>query len=761
MKDATHIPNSWHIGTVLPGGYRVTDRLGKGGMGVVFLVERRVSTKIQTYAVKILNPQISRSADQVRNFLREIRTWIDLPDHPHLAGCRFFRTIDETLAIFAEYVEGSSLDKWILNNKNASLEILLDLAIQMAWGLQCAHESGVIHQDIKPSNVLVSIDGIAKITDFGLARHRLTGKEHPQQTDSGHTYLVSSKGMTLPYCSMEQAMGIKLSRKTDMWSYALTVLQMFNGALTWFLGSAAEQVLAYYLEKGPAQPMPAMPEGVVQILQRCFKEEPAERWRDMSVIASMLMDEYKKCTGREFSREYPGEHLQEKATEAQPAGSRERNTVGGGQWVEPEALLKMALEQTGTEMTFCWDDVPECNQTTERGSALRDIEAFELVENIYRTHQSMKEYDDEISISLANVMFNKALAVEACKDMAHAAEIYREIRNMLDKMDNARACELSARAALNASTCRCITGEKEQAIRDIDFAVTQYRNLIAGDVNVRCYKNMVISLMNQSVILDNYGRHEDGLKSMQEALIACEDLLQMDNCDENWNQMGIVQLNLGMAMNRRNRYDEALDAVVQAYYTYEMLMERRNAYDIAAYFALAHFYRARILRRKHAIDDAERFLVSGRKFIMNQIHTEKREQLRGDLAKMLEQLSEIKLLQNNYSSSLDLMAEAVTIIERIAVQEDEMRHMINFRRITLKHAAFMYAESDNAETMKRGAKALAMWLKAAREDNWTPESTVQFMEETVKEVVTDLEYFQHHEIASRIQRLIHTMCKKV
>jgi serine/threonine protein kinase len=77
-----------------------------------------------------------------------LQTWLDLPEHPHLVACRFFRTVGTELAIFAEYVEGGSLEHWIKERRLTQLEQILDVAIQFAWGLHAAHELGLVHQDV-------------------------------------------------------------------------------------------------------------------------------------------------------------------------------------------------------------------------------------------------------------------------------------------------------------------------------------------------------------------------------------------------------------------------------------------------------------------------------------------------------------------------------------------------------------------------------------------------------------------------------------
>ena len=105
-------------------------------------------------------------------FLAELQTWIDLPEHPNIVPCRFFRTVGDEIVIFADYIAGGSLAEWIARRKLIKLENILDVAIQFAWGLHAVHERGLIHQDVKPGNVLMTPDGVPMVTDFGLTRAR-------------------------------------------------------------------------------------------------------------------------------------------------------------------------------------------------------------------------------------------------------------------------------------------------------------------------------------------------------------------------------------------------------------------------------------------------------------------------------------------------------------------------------------------------------------------------------------------------------------
>jgi len=165
--------------TMLLDEFVVERPLGAGGMGEVVLVRSRWTGHY--FAVK----RASTSSPEARDaLLTELRTWSELPEHPHLVPCRFFRTLGDEVAIFAEYIEGGSLAEWISQGR-LSLEARLDVAIQMARGLEAVHRLGVIHRDVKPANVLMTLEGVARLADFGLA--------------------AGQRGMTPGYCSPEQA----------------------------------------------------------------------------------------------------------------------------------------------------------------------------------------------------------------------------------------------------------------------------------------------------------------------------------------------------------------------------------------------------------------------------------------------------------------------------------------------------------------------------------------------------------------------------
>ncbi len=183
----------WKPGQRILDHYVVRKILGRGGNGTVYLVE--VEDRPQArFAVKTLRYQRGKMIKNREVLLGELQAWSDIPPHPNIVTCRFFRTIEEIPVIFSDYMDGGTLNYWILHEKISNLTELLDIAIQIVEGLRIAHARGLIHQDIKPANIMMTSDGCAKITDFGLAFNRMDGpKSRPDQSERGSHHRIRKK----------------------------------------------------------------------------------------------------------------------------------------------------------------------------------------------------------------------------------------------------------------------------------------------------------------------------------------------------------------------------------------------------------------------------------------------------------------------------------------------------------------------------------------------------------------------------------------
>jgi predicted Zn finger-like uncharacterized protein len=324
------VPELWDVGRVILGVYEVKwlnpadhrKHYAEGGVGIVYRVHHRGWDL--DLAVKCPKREVIRTEQGARDFEGECATWIDLGLHPNIVTCYYVRRLGGVPRVFAEFVDGGSLREWVRTGRlyegepAEALRRILDIAIQFAWGLAYAHRQGVIHQDVKPGNVMMQ-GGAPKVTDFGLVRAHTTVGDAPAGS-APRDMLVSWAGMTPGYCSPEQAraalqleagvppeLRTKLNYRTDIWSWAVSLFELFHGKPPCRHGGhTAAEAFADYLYRGTdAQGPPPMPEGVRQLLGKCFRDEPDDRPENMASIAGALIETYEDVVGRPYPRQEP------------------------------------------------------------------------------------------------------------------------------------------------------------------------------------------------------------------------------------------------------------------------------------------------------------------------------------------------------------------------------------------------------------------------------------------------------------------------
>jgi TolB-like protein/Tfp pilus assembly protein PilF/predicted Ser/Thr protein kinase len=277
--------------------YRILAKLGEGGMGVVYKAED--SKLKRTVALKFLPPELTREPEAKARFAREAQAAAAL-SHPNIGTVYEIDEAEGRLFIAMECIEGRSLKQKIAAGP-LKLDEALDLGAQIAAGLQEAHEKGIVHRDVKPSNIMITAKGVPKILDFGLAVTR----ERTRMTRTGTTL------GTVAYMSPEQARGEDVDRRSDIWSLGIVLYEMLSGA-TPFSGRHEQAVLYAILNENHA-PLTGLRTGLPveleQIVDKCLVKDPDLRYQhvdELVVDLRRLRQRSLEATGRMPHARRPG-----------------------------------------------------------------------------------------------------------------------------------------------------------------------------------------------------------------------------------------------------------------------------------------------------------------------------------------------------------------------------------------------------------------------------------------------------------------------
>jgi WD40 repeat protein/serine/threonine protein kinase len=338
----------WLAGSVVDGRYEVRE-VARGGMAVVSIAFDRELQR--TVAVKTPLPSVLATEDGKARFQREAESWIALGVHPNICSAYYLQEIGGMPRLFIEYVDGGDLGQWLKNEERPSLERRFDVAIQIASGLDYTHNflwtddegvehTGVIHRDIKPANVLLTSEGIARVTDFGLVRAEgveetaeddvrtqvepkmpHTGRSEDTSMASGSWQTVTVDGGlvgTPPYMAPELwRQSLRGTVASDIYAYGCMLYEIFCGRRPFMMPTDSisrtreahlSGWMRLHLREEPPDPLvfePGLENRLAALMRACVAKEPDRRPQSLALLRGWLVEMYRETTGRAYPRPEP------------------------------------------------------------------------------------------------------------------------------------------------------------------------------------------------------------------------------------------------------------------------------------------------------------------------------------------------------------------------------------------------------------------------------------------------------------------------
>jgi serine/threonine protein kinase len=765
----------WSPGRLLLDEFEIERKLGEGGMGAVFLVRSRRTR--EAFAVK--KAKITDRGRE-RAFLTELQHWIDLPEHPHLTECRFFRTVQDEIAIFAEYVAGGSLGSWIREGKRRSLDDIIDMAIQFAWGLHAAHECGLVHQDVKPDNALLTADGTLKVTDFGLARARAAvSSSSPARSDihlplleapplAGPTVpptlLVSVGGMTPAYRSPEQAALRPVSRKTDIWSWGLSVFEMFTAGVRWSDGQTAERLLELYLHDR-SDWLPRMPYDVADVLRRCFHKPPQDRWVSLAEAANALKEAYRHAVGREYPRPQPATIVDRpKLPKRRGTGEQDADTWSPRRW------LQRAIQAGGGDPTAVAGREDE-GLATPRARMITDIADLQEARRIYERLIVGGRHD--LLSELAAMMAQKCALHFRSGDLPGAIKINEEILQVVEQLlrDDRetwfshlidtyinhgyyRGANEDHRGAIEAydralSLCRMRIGEattgaeaerfgrelagqlallyknkaaacsslndRSQSLALYDKARQVLLKLIKEDRTPQLIDDLASCYMGEATDLEILGREWNAARSYDEAITLRERLINEEGQLKFSESLSRAYINKSSLLHKQGEPKEAAVLLEKAQVIRERLVNEEGRHDLLPGLARLYAIRARNLGDLRDTAGARNMLDRAIRLWERVVIREGNREHANELAMSYMNCGLSYADEKQYEEAIRWYDRALELLERLVNEEGHVEHSPDLAGTYMNKSNALRKLGQKREGLELFDRLIPIWERLAAE----------------------------------------------
>ncbi len=266
------------VGELLADRYELEELVGTGGMSSVYRAHDRLLDR--KVALKVLHEHYGVDEASVERFRREARAVASV-SHPNVVTVIDRGEQNGRQFIVFEYVEGENLKQILRRTRQLSVEQALEFVVQVARGLAYAHQEGIVHRDVKPQNVLVDANGVAKVTDFGIARSL--------DVQHGMTQTGTVLG-TSDYIAPEQAQGQVVDEQSDVYSLGVVLYELLTGEVP-FPGENFVAVAMRHINEPPprvSRLRPDVPPRVDAAIERAMAKRPSDRFRSMDTFAAEL-----------------------------------------------------------------------------------------------------------------------------------------------------------------------------------------------------------------------------------------------------------------------------------------------------------------------------------------------------------------------------------------------------------------------------------------------------------------------------------------
>lgn len=369
-------------GMIIQNRYEIIEEVGSGGMSVVYKAKCHVLNRY--VAIKVLKPEFSDDKSFVNKFRAEAQSAAGL-SHPNIVNVYDVGEENGFYYIVMELVEGITLKEYIQQNGRLPYQTALDFIMQIAAGIEVAHEHHTIHRDIKPQNIIVSRNGTLKVTDFGIAK-----------AATSNTIASSAMG-SVHYISPEQARGGYSDERSDIYSLGITLYEMLTGRVP-FEGENNVTVALMHIQSEmipPREYYPDIPVGLEKIVLKATQKKPERRYLTTS---AMLADLRKIAADPNAAVGITGGMMSDSAPTIQIT-DEEMAVIKNSAMDEPEELSVFPVNHNNTELE-------EANQALE---SLYDEEDEEEDDDLFEEEEERKR-DEEIDPKMEKIITISAIA---------------------------------------------------------------------------------------------------------------------------------------------------------------------------------------------------------------------------------------------------------------------------------------------------------------------------------------------------------------